>query len=113
MTTPVRLQLSRRRGFRLQAHSQEINGLPAVNCARPGPWGNPFVEKRATFRHRAVERYRLWLAGQVVGVAPPDEDLVAAIPLLCGLNLACWCPLPAPGEPDICHAAVLLEIANR
>ena len=29
-----------------------------------------------------------------------------------GKNLACWCPLPKPGEPDYCHAAILLEIAN-
>jgi hypothetical protein len=31
---------------------------------------------------------------------------------LAGKSLACWCPLPAEGEPDICHAAVLLDIAN-
>ena len=30
-----------------------------------------------------------------------------------GKNLACWCALPEPGQPDNCHAAVLLEIANR
>ena len=29
-----------------------------------------------------------------------------------GKNLACWCPLPASGEPDHCHAAVLLQVAN-
>jgi hypothetical protein len=31
---------------------------------------------------------------------------------LAGRDLACWCPLPAPGQPDHCHAAVLLEVAN-
>ena len=30
-----------------------------------------------------------------------------------GRNLACWCPLPALGEDDECHAAILLRIANR
>ena len=30
---------------------------------------------------------------------------------LAGHDLCCWCPLPVPGEPDICHAAVLLSIA--
>jgi hypothetical protein len=40
---PVRIQLSRRKGFNLQEHSRAVNGLPAVNCARPGPFGNPFV----------------------------------------------------------------------
>lgn len=31
---------------------------------------------------------------------------------LAGRDLACWCPLPEPGETDWCHAAVLLELAN-
>ncbi|NJP42302.1 DUF4326 domain-containing protein [Streptomyces sp. PRB2-1] len=31
---------------------------------------------------------------------------------LAGRDLMCWCPLPAPGQPDHCHAAVLLELAN-
>lgn len=39
---PVRIRLSRAKGFNLQAASLAINGLPAVNCARPGRWGNPF-----------------------------------------------------------------------
>ncbi|KQP31409.1 DUF4326 domain-containing protein [Methylobacterium sp. Leaf100] len=40
---PVRLKLSRKAGFSLQAHSLATNGLPAVNVARPSVWGNPFV----------------------------------------------------------------------
>lgn len=32
---------------------------------------------------------------------------------LAGKSLACWCALPAPGQPDHCHAAVLLRIANE
>ena len=39
---PVRIVLSRRAGFDLQAISHSINGLPAHSVARPGPWGNPF-----------------------------------------------------------------------
>lgn len=32
---------------------------------------------------------------------------------LVGFNLACWCPPPkAGGGPDVCHACVLLEVAN-
>jgi hypothetical protein len=27
-------------------------------------------------------------------------------------DLACWCKLPAGGQPDHCHAPVLLELAN-
>lgn len=29
-----------------------------------------------------------------------------------GKSLAYWCALPEPGEPDICHAAVLLRFAS-
>lgn len=36
-----------------------------------------------------------------------------ALPSLRGKNPACWCPLPERGEPDNCHAALLLELANR
>lgn len=42
MTHPVRLRLSRARGFDLQAHSRATNGLACVNVARPTKWGNPF-----------------------------------------------------------------------
>lgn len=42
MTAPVRFQISRAKGFSLQAHSIATNGLPAVKVTRPGPWGNPF-----------------------------------------------------------------------
>jgi hypothetical protein len=47
-------------------------------------------------------------------IASDNEKLVVAARVeLRGKNLACWCPLPAsPYEPDECHAAVLLEIAN-
>ena len=34
-TTPVRLKLSRKKGFDLQAHSRAINGRDAVSVARP------------------------------------------------------------------------------
>lgn len=116
MTTPVRLRLSRLRGFDLQAHSRAINGLPAVNVARPTKWGNSYevgdevVTYDAAGRRRrraepmtaeeAVERYR-----RMHCLA---SDSARIIRELRGKNLACWC---APGAP--CHADVLLELANR
>lgn len=42
MAKPVRLQLSRKKGFDLQALSRAANGLEPVNVARPSKWGNPF-----------------------------------------------------------------------
>jgi len=39
--------------------------------------------------------------------------VLEALPNLRGKSLACWCPLPALGEADICHAAVLLELVRN
>jgi uncharacterized protein DUF4326 len=39
--------------------------------------------------------------------------VLAALPGLRGKNLACWCALPEAGQRDNCHAALLLELANR
>jgi len=117
---PVRLELSRRKGFDLQALSRETNGLSAVNVARPSKWGNPFVigepVDRAQvrrwgwkFKHpefvcadaaEAVRRFRACLLHDEA----VHEDVRNR---LRGKNLACWC---APGAP--CHADVLLELAN-
>lgn len=105
MIGPVRLHLSRSSGFRLQVHSRAVNGLPAVNCARPSQWGNPYQAGSEASGDRAyfVELYRSYLAGR------EQSTLVAAIGQeLRGKNLACWCPLD--GRP--CHCDVLLEIAN-
>jgi Domain of unknown function (DUF4326) len=53
----------------------------------------------------AVAAYRLWLADQ-----PELAD--AGRLILAGTDLACWCPIPADGEPDVCHGRVLLYIVN-
>lgn len=103
-TKPVRLQLSRKKGFRLQEHSRAVNGLPAVNVTRPGKWGNSY--RVGNFGQAlAVSLYRRRLSeallrNPVSGFQALDE--------LAGKNLACWCK---PGEP--CHADVLLELANK
>ena len=104
---PVRLQLSRHKGFDLQALSHAKNGLPAVVVARPSKWGNPF---RVGVDGTAAECVALFLHDLEVRLGAPlmgallRRDLVE----LGGCNLACWCK---PGEP--CHADVLLEIVNR
>ena len=52
---PRRMQLSRRRGFSLQAESKALNGLPAKRVTRPGPWGNPFTIEETAARY-GIER---------------------------------------------------------
>jgi Domain of unknown function (DUF4326) len=95
---PRRIQLSRKKGWRLPAG--------AIHVARPGPWGNPFrigdpdpdglpIATRAD----AVALYRMH-----VTEPPAGHDYEE----LRGHDLACWCPLDGP-----CHADVLLERANR
>jgi hypothetical protein len=106
---PERIRLSRARGWRLPDN--------AVNCARPGRWGNPLIVGRHGTRRECVALYRqLILFGVLAGDMVPAQiqkrtrDWVwAHREDLRGKDLACWCPLD--GMP--CHADVLLGLANR
>ncbi|MDZ4252684.1 MAG: DUF4326 domain-containing protein [Sulfuritalea sp.] len=107
LNAPQRIQLSRKKGWHMPPG--------AVNCARPGKWGNPWpVGKdgpdgdRFDTAQACVDRYSMFIG--TGGGMPTEADIRRE---LRGRDLACWCPLPKPGEPDVCHAAVLLEIANR
>ena len=120
MATPLRLQLSRTKGFNLQDSSRAVNGLPAVSVARGHnrKWGNPFaigmfrcsghgfafLEEAVKDNETAVRFFRDMLAYRQRPY-PSEDEIVSA---LRGKNLACWCK---PGEP--CHADVLLDLANR
>jgi hypothetical protein len=100
----------------LQAATIAANGLPAVNVARPGLWGNPFIigmsrctgqgvgftEQKIEDAATAVRYFREMLTVKQRNFPSAEE-----IKGLRGKNLACWCK---PGEP--CHADVLLELAN-
>ncbi|TPI39279.1 DUF4326 domain-containing protein [Mesorhizobium sp. B3-1-9] len=116
MTKPVRLRLSRAKGFDLQALSLATNGLPAVHVGRPGPWGNPFIVGKHGDAAYCVDLHKALLAGLMRVGADPDVEALERTRRfvaenageLRGKNLACWCK---PGAP--CHADVLLTIANR
>jgi hypothetical protein len=139
MTGPRRIQLSRKRGWRLPEG--------AASVGRPSRWGNMFkvgglIEEPGPWNSPAIPRE----GGLPLGFYPGRDitgfdytyeirrvrDRADAVALfrayirfnddvwslegiryaLRGKTLACWGPLPAEGEPDICHGAVLLEIAN-
>ncbi|MCR6636185.1 DUF4326 domain-containing protein [Devosia sp.] len=112
---PVRIVLSRRAGFDLQAISKAINGLPAHSVARPGPWGNPFsidavAEEtgldRVAAQVEAVARHGRWMRGEIEADRPrPSLEKIRAE--LAGKNLACWC---REGTP--CHVETLIKLAN-
>lgn len=121
MIKPVRIQLSRKAGFNLQAHSIAINGLPAVKVDRASIYGNPFkvhgdgismTPEMAVAAFRAlVEKDREWFPQPLPwpkGKIPKRMTTRADVAHLRGKNLACWCALDAP-----CHADVLLNLANR
>ena len=128
MVAPVRLRLSRAKGFDLQALSRATNGLKAVKVARPGPFGNPYTLQDAadvfdcrkhSAHEYAVQWFREWIetpAGAETfdpchvydGMAEGHAKIHAALPSLRGKNLACFC------APEFaCHADVLLELANN
>lgn len=120
---PIRLQLSRRKGFSLQDFSLAANGLPAVNVARPSKYGNPVIQQdfdelqaiyaelgkppiEGTWQKHAMKCFDAWIGGGIpeLGTPPTCEEIRRELQ---GKNLACWCQ---PGDP--CHADVLLFIAN-
>lgn len=131
---PVRLQLSRRKGFDLQRLSLATNGLPAVNVARPSKWGNPFrvgdlmecngerfsigsaLHARTLFRDNVVLHY-LSVATSSSGPTDRRRGVLGAkrwlkeAMTLRGKNLACWCAV-SHDHYIPCHADVLLSLAN-
>ena len=116
---PQRIRLSRARGFNLQAHSRALNGLEAVKVDRTTKWGNPYRVGEFGTRAECVEALRMLVTSYRSADADREKQnewlrhMHLHIEDLRGNNLACWCPLPKDGEPDVCHAAVLLELANR
>lgn len=131
---PDRLQLRRAKGWRLPDGAVKVDRStrwgnpfwPGQRVISPGAYGSvasPYHGCRPAGGYGSGPRaYRIGrvldLAGAVQMFASyvrcdpsgwPPEDIRHS---LRGLSLACWCPLPADGEPDICHARVLLELAN-
>ncbi|TDD97601.1 DUF4326 domain-containing protein [Actinomadura rubrisoli] len=114
-----RIQRRRVRGWRLPEG--------AVVVDRTSRFGNPFTEAAAEAageegpRGAVVDAYAEWLSGcetyeDVYMLHRRSFDRLWVwdhLPDLAGKDLACWCPLPADGEPDICHGAVLLAAVEQ
>ncbi len=115
MGLPLRLQLSRERGFNLQALSRRTNGRGCVPVDRKTPWGNPYVvlkEGPFCYSVNGDGDFATREAATKEAVAKHAIDCERIKPRiqshLRGVNLACWCAI---GEP--CHADTLLRIANE
>lgn len=119
--SPTRIQRRRTRGWRKPDN--------CVIVTRPSRYGNPFTLAMAyelgyapygdteQARQAVVGAFRSWLSGNRLMWQSDKGDtarqrILDGLPELRGRDLACYCPLPADGEPDHCHAAVLLELAN-
>ena len=126
---PSRIQRKRTKGWRMP-HG-------AVYVGRPSKWGNQHRPYACCYcpqpsepspcdawftrrggkgrgprqireeRQRAVDLFRDDLVGGRLTITVEDVRRELA-----NRDLCCWCPLPAEGEPDLCHAAVLLETAR-
>lgn len=116
---PTRIQRKRTPGWRVPLDAQ--GRKPVYVGRRPGSrWHNPFAvgdphpdpgENGRPIRDRAeaVELFRLHTGWG--GLYEYDADKIADLRReLAGRDLMCWCDLPEPGEPDHCHAAVLLAL---
>lgn len=108
MTRPRRIQLSRKKGWRMPDNTLKVD--------RTTVWGNPYKAGVHCDHQHAVDCHRFLLTQRRPAKAAPEPDtspmeyaetVNQRIEELRGKNLACWCPL---GQP--CHADVLLEIAN-
>lgn len=103
---PVRIQLSRRKGWRMPPNTIKVD--------RSTRWGNPFVVGIHGTREQCVRSIELLLAGYInLSTGNGDEQIAYRKMVkrdrrfLIGKNLACWCPLDKP-----CHADVLLRVAE-
>jgi hypothetical protein len=101
MGEPVRIQLSRKKGWRMPPNTVKVD--------RTTRWGNPYPVASTKRIHPAEAGYTAEQAvsafkGRMHGLLAINAVDLSA---LRGKNLACWCKLGAP-----CHADVLLELAN-
>lgn len=93
-------------------------GAVYVGRGAPGLKASPFMNHHRVGKpcrgcdgevHTLVEA----LDAFVGDIAGDPELLEHAYRELAGHDLACWCALPAQGEPDLCHAAVWLCVVGE
>lgn len=107
---PARVHRQRTRGWRKPPG--------ALWVGRPGRYGNPYIIGQ-TFhvgppwsgrdvlirdREHATRLFYQWVT------SAQSRAVLAAD--LAGRSLMCMCPDPEPGQPDWCHAAVWIVLAN-
>jgi len=118
-TTPARIQRQRTPGWRKPEGAAYVGrptrfGNPYRLVRQNNGWAVQFGDNGGSVgifptdiegRRYATEAFRVW-----INQPEQAETLRLFRALLHSRDLTCWCPLPAEGEPDHCHAAVLLEL---
>lgn len=89
-------------------HGQIPAGAVYVGRAAPGLKASPYANPHPVRVHGLAEASRLYLEHLAARPDLPER----ARRELAGRDLACWCPLPAEGAPDLCHAAALLHLVS-
>ncbi|MGV9536585.1 DUF4326 domain-containing protein [Streptosporangium sandarakinum] len=86
-------------------HGQVPDGAVYIGRAAPGlpasPYANPFSVRQYGLAG-ALRRWERYLDDH-------PELISRARAELAGRDVACWCKLPVPGLPDLCHGAILLS----
>lgn len=104
---PQRIQRKRTKGWRMPDNT--------VYVGRGSRWGNPFVVEKDGDAKECVRKYSEMLIpyrhqGETNSLHDfyiSSANIDAIRTELNGKNLACWCKIGS-----VCHADVLLEIAN-
>ena len=92
-----RMQRKRTKGWRMPPNT--------VYVGRPSKWGNPYKNARAGGDGEPMSlEWILWRYKKDCRKHYFRKQIKAELK---GKNLACWCPLD-----QLCHADILLEIAN-
>ena len=95
ITKPIRIVRSRR------VKQVSPNDLPIVYVGRPSKFGNPARLKDGYDIFSAIHYFRSFVLSNPEFVEMVKKELRHK-------NLSCWCR-----KDQICHADILLEIANQ
>lgn len=106
---PKRIRLSRKRGYKKPPGSVVVDRR--TRYGNPFKVGDPGVPDRGVAVVYLGTLIAMRAAGHEMAGRHPYPSLAEIRAELAGHDLACWCPLPRPGEPDLCHAALLILLA--
>ena len=109
MSKPIRIQLSRRKGWKMPPNTVVVARGPGRKFGNPYKVGCRYMlatgEVKTITAKIAAKMFEVWAKVPTGSGKRPYVDMVKRE--LRGKNLACWCSLNGP-----CHADTLLEVAN-